>query len=96
MQTSCTMDQNLARLQNPHRFLRENRFLDEDDPSESAMIYGRPGENIFTDKIGDFQKFFDTFLEVSLCNSSEKFIVFFVKFYKTLILQSIQRISWIN
>ena len=33
LQTSCTMDQNLARLQNPHRFLRENRFLEGDDPS---------------------------------------------------------------
>lgn len=33
-QTSCTMDQNLARLQNPHRFLRENRFLEGEDPSE--------------------------------------------------------------
>ncbi|XP_048512285.1 Down syndrome cell adhesion molecule-like protein Dscam2 isoform X3 [Athalia rosae] len=31
-ETSCTMDQNLARLQNPHRFLRENRFLEEEDP----------------------------------------------------------------
>ncbi|KAK2587184.1 hypothetical protein KPH14_002930 [Odynerus spinipes] len=31
-ETSCTMDQNLARLQNPHRFLRENRFLEGDDP----------------------------------------------------------------
>lgn len=34
LQTSCTMDQNLARLQNPHRFLRENRFLEGDDPSK--------------------------------------------------------------
>ncbi|XP_018307185.1 Down syndrome cell adhesion molecule-like protein Dscam2 isoform X2 [Mycetomoellerius zeteki] len=31
-ETSCTMDQNLARLQNPHRFLRENRFLEGEDP----------------------------------------------------------------
>lgn len=28
------MDQNLARLQNPHRFLRENRFLEGEDPSK--------------------------------------------------------------
>jgi len=35
LQTSCTMDQNLARLQNPHRFLRENRFLEGEDPSKS-------------------------------------------------------------
>jgi len=30
------MDQNLARLQNPHRFLRENRFLEGEDPSKLA------------------------------------------------------------
>jgi len=36
LQTSCTMDQNLARLQNPHRFLRENRFLEGEDPSKLA------------------------------------------------------------
>lgn len=32
------MDQNLARLQNPHRFLRENRFLEGDDPSEYYIV----------------------------------------------------------
>ncbi|XP_033338230.2 cell adhesion molecule Dscam2 isoform X4 [Megalopta genalis] len=31
-ETSCTMDQNLARLQNPHRFVRENPFMDGVDP----------------------------------------------------------------
>lgn len=31
------MDQNLARLQNPHRFLRENRFLEGEDPSKSTV-----------------------------------------------------------
>lgn len=36
-QTSCTMDQNLARLQNPHRFLRENRFLEGEDPSKGFI-----------------------------------------------------------
>ena len=36
-QTSCTMDQNLARLQNPHRFLRENRFLEGEDPSKGLF-----------------------------------------------------------
>lgn len=38
LQTSCTMDQNLARLQNPHRFLRENRFLEGEDPSKSTSL----------------------------------------------------------
>ncbi|TGZ47860.1 hypothetical protein DBV15_09209 [Temnothorax longispinosus] len=44
--TSCTMDQNLARLQNPHRFLRENRFLEGEDPgcySWRVIPARRPG-----------------------------------------------------
>lgn len=48
-QTSCTMDQNLARLQNPHRFLRENRFLEGEDPSK-GLFYNR-GESLKRNKL---------------------------------------------
>ncbi|XP_023317526.1 Down syndrome cell adhesion molecule-like protein Dscam2 [Trichogramma pretiosum] len=42
-ETSCTMDQNLARLQNPHRFLRENRFLEGEDPRCYSWRVVQPG-----------------------------------------------------
>lgn len=41
------MDQNLARLQNPHRFLRENRFLEGEDPSKTRFYLNNTIDNFF-------------------------------------------------